>query len=282
MLRSLRTAEAAMHIEQLRVDTLANNLANVDTDGFRQVLMTVQDAAAGGLDGRSGSLAAEPGETGEDGVPLGLARPARNRAGEPGGSPALPGPWPDQAALQVRQILDPRPGVLRATGRSTDLALLGPGYFAVETAEGERFTRSGAFRLDAQSRLVTASGEPVLGEGGPIRIEGGRDFTVGEDGSVQVDGTVVSRLRVVDFAEPMRLEHRSHGLLSAPADLAAEPVERASVRMMQGQLESSNVDPIDTLVDMIAAQRAFEVASRVVQSNDDLLEKSVNQLPRSR
>jgi flagellar basal-body rod protein FlgG len=263
VLRSLRTAERAMQLDQLRVEALASNLANVDANGFKQVLTSVRQL---------------PDADGGPGAVGGRAMPADVRARRRNDPLAT---WPRQAPIILSHATDARQGVLRQTGRSTDVALAGEGFFAVETEAGEFYTRDGSFRRDAQSRLVTATGEPVLGEGGPIRIPGG-ELVIAEDGSVQVDGQPVGRLRLVTFAEPQRLTHRGGSLLEAPPDLEATDLPPERARVQQGVLEESNVNPIDTLVDMIAAQRSFEVASKVMMANDELLEKSVNQIPRSR
>jgi flagellar basal-body rod protein FlgG len=262
MLRSLRTAEKAMQMEQLRVEALANNLANASSSGFKQILTTAQQPGRGGVD--DPRVARTPVATGTRWRPAGT-----------------PGDWPAQTPVALTHATDARQGTLQPTGRSTDLALAGEGFFVVETPAGELYTRDGSLRIDGQSRLVTAAGHPVIGEGGPIKLEG-RDLAVSEDGSLSVDGNAVGRLRVVTFAEPSRLEHRGASLLAPPPDMQPTDLPRVEVRVQQGMLEASNVNPVETLVDMIAAQRSFEVASRVLMANDELLEKSVNQLPKSR
>jgi flagellar basal-body rod protein FlgG len=264
VLRSLRTAEQAMQREQVRVESLANNLANANTNGFKQILTSVEQAGAAGADPLAPAAGPDP-------------RPnltARPRAG----GPEL---WPRQPTLRMLQATDPRPGVMHSTGRATDVAVLGEGYFVVETSAGEMYTRDGSFRVDAEGRLVTATGDAVLGTGGPLRVEEG-PISIAEDGSVSVDGVAKGRLRLVRFPDATRLEHRGGSLLTAPPDMAAEDLPKDETRLAQGQLESSNVNPVETLIDMIAAQRAFEIASSVVRANDELLQKSVNQLPRSR
>ncbi len=117
--------------------------------------------------------------------------------------------------------LDLRQGDLEPTGRGTDIALRGEGFFVVQDAGGNEFyTRSGSFGLDDQHRLVTAQGYLVQGSGGEI-VLAGNEFSVGEDGTVTADGTSPGRLRVVTFADPQQLEHRGDGLLRAPADMPA-------------------------------------------------------------
>jgi flagellar basal body rod protein FlgG len=246
VIRSLNSAQRAMQLEQSRIDALANNLANVGTAGFKQILTRVSEAQAVPRDG-------------DEGAPLRIA--------------------PD--SLQLTHALDARPGTVRSTGRDTDLAVVGRGFFAVKTPDGTAYTRHGSFLLDSERRLITPDGHAVLGERGPVALDGA-DFEISPDGTVSVDGKFRDRLRIIDFEDPSRLTHLGASLLSPPPDMEAVAVDRAEVALAQGHLEGSNVNPIDTLVAMIAAQRAFEVQSKVLQAEDEMLEKSVNNLPRIR
>jgi flagellar basal-body rod protein FlgG len=245
VIRSLSAAQRAMQMEQSRIDVLANNLANVNTAGFKQVLTRVAEAR-----GVSGSDEA-------GGAPIRIA--------------------PD--GLEMYHALDARPGMVRATGRDTDIAVVGRGYFSVETSQGKAYTRHGSFLLDQERRLITPDGHPVLGEKGPVTLDG-TEFEIGNDGAVSVDGKLVDRIQLFDFGDPTRLTHLGGSLLVPPPDMEATPVPAAEAAVAQGHLEGSNVNPIDTLVAMIAAQRAFEVQSKVMQTEDEMLEKSVNNLPR--
>lgn len=234
-----------MQLEQARIDALANNLANVNTAGFKQILTRVSEA--------------------------GLHQTAQ----DDGAAPVRMGP----NSIELHHALDSRPGQLRATGRDTDLAIIGRGYFAVKTAQGTAFTRHGSFLLDEDRRLVTPDGNLVMGERGPIELDGSA-FEIGKDGTVTVDGAKRDTIQLFDFEEPSRLTHLGGSLLVPPPDMEAIAVPIEEAAMAEGHLEGSNVNPIDTLVAMIAAQRAFEVQSKVLQAEDEMLEKSVNNLPR--
>ncbi len=245
-------AERAMQLQQVRIDALANNLANVDTAGFKQILTSVTEQVGASAAAQGGSTA-------------GYGR----------------GVWGPVAALDLQQATDQRPGATYATGRDTDFALVGEGYFVLQTEEGqELYSRNGSFVLDDKHRLITPDGLAVVGSGGPLTIEGG-SFSVGRDGSVLVNGNSVGTLRVVSFGDPGRLEHRGSGRMAAPPDMPAQDVPKEQIQISQGYLEGSNVNPIDTLVNIIAAQRAFEIEAKILQSNDETLERSVNDLPRT-
>ena len=262
MLKSLLTAEEAMQREQIKLDVLANNLANVNTTGFKQTLTSVQQLATRSVVGRV------PDSTPSSSV----AEPRPNRAATQ---------WSTERPVQMRMIVDPRPGQLRQTGRETDLAIVGRGLFVVKTAGGDLYTRNGQFRLDGDGRLVTAQGLAVQGARGDIVVDG-RSLTIDRDGSIVVDGERIDELRVVQLADLTKLEHRGDSLLSPPQDVELQEMPREQIELLQGHLESSNVSAIESLIDMIAAQRAFEVKAKLLSTADEMLAKSVNQLPANR
>lgn len=260
LIRSLNTAEQAMQLAQVRIDALANNLANANSTGFRQILTRVSEQGAGQRPEAGGEVTAQA-----DGALSRQLPKGQN--------------WAPVPQMEMEHAVDIRPGAVRATGRDTDLALMGRGFFAVQTPAGERYTRAGSFVLDSEKRLTTPSGEQLIGTGGPIQLAG-ESFAVASDGTVTVDGNVVGRVKVVDFQDATKLMHQGDNLLEAPVDMPATEMPAEEVVLAQGSLEGSNVDPIDTLVAMIAAQRAFEMQTKVMTTEDEMLEKSVNTLPR--
>jgi flagellar basal body rod protein FlgG len=261
VLRTLQTARQSLHLEQTRIDTLANNLANAATSGFRQVLTRVTEEIPG-QDVRDPIATADQPSHGEDLQEM-LSRD-----------------WVAARALIMTQTVDVRSGPMIETGRNTDLAISGRGFFVVRDLEGnDLYTRDGGFNLDEAGNLVTSSGWPVQGAGGPIRAAGGT-MTVGTDGAVLVDGQQRGRLRIVDFDNPHTMVPRGDGTLAASPEQIATDVPAGGFTIVQGHLEGSNVDPVRTLVDMIAAQRAFEIGAKVLQANDEMLGQSVNTLGR--
>jgi flagellar basal body rod protein FlgG len=280
-----------MNLRLTQIDTLANNLANVDATGFKQVLTRVSERAADSA-ARQPYLEANPagvvnpvGLTAAETVSAasgegGAGTTAATTAQSVGATRSTAGNvWASSADLEMTARVDNSPGPLRDTGRQADFAVVGRGYFVIQTEQGEQYTRNGHFTVDASGRLVTADGAPVLGTGGPIEIDGSSPFSVGRDGSVTVNGSVAARLQIVDFPDPSRLQHRGDSRLSAPKGETAQPLSPEQVEVVQGQLEGSNVDPVYTLVAMISAQRAFEIESRLMQATDENLDKAVNQLP---
>jgi flagellar basal body rod protein FlgG len=261
VLKGLRSAETAMNIQLTRTNVLANNLANVNATGFKQVLTQIVEQMRQETDGGATDAA-----TATDGAATAAAA-GRGRSIR-------------DLVLDVRAPVDMSQGTLRETGRPTDLAFQDEGLFRVVRDGQEYFTRNGAFTLDAQRRLSTSDGALVQGEGGPLEIPEG-ELSVGADGGVRVGGVEVGRLSVVAFDDPGRLHHVGGSLLAAPAGVTAKPLAADKVRLVQGMLEESNANPIDTMVAMIAAQRAFEMDAKVLQESDRTLDKAVNQLSRT-
>ncbi len=166
--------------------------------------------------------------------------------------------------VRTRTSIDYSQGPLEATGEPLDLALAGSGFFALETQHGEAYTRGGRFHLDAAGTLQTQDGFPVAWEGarGTIDSQGG-EVRVDPDGQVWQGEAQVGRLRLVDFADPAKLQPDRGGYLHAPVD-AAPRAREGEVR--QGQLERSNVSAMDEMVALIETQRSYESAARVMSS----------------
>jgi flagellar basal-body rod protein FlgG len=231
MMGGIQTLVPSMQAQSLRQAVLANNLANISTAGFKRddLLLAPPGADAGALT--------------DEGV---------------NASPALRQP--------VAQFTDFSQGPVRDTGRTLDAALTGPGFFVVDTPAGERYTRNGGFVRSAEGYLATTDGSRVLGASGPIVIRSAADVSIGPQGEVQEGGRVVDTLRVVDFPSPYRLLKEGHGLF-VPA--GAEPTVVRTPQVVGGALEGSNVNAVETMVNMIDLLRKFEAAQRAVQSQDE-------------
>lgn len=160
------------------------------------------------------------------------------------------------------------------TGNRTDVAIQGDGFFAVNTPEGIRYTRNGQFTLDSEKRLVTSDGFPVMGEGGGLNLDGS-EIMIESDGSVFVDRVVAGKLKIVDFKDKRSLQPVGRGFFvnTDPANGETAP-ERYVVR--QGAYEASNVEVVKEMVEMMAALRAYESYSKVIQSVNDMYGKLID------
>jgi flagellar basal-body rod protein FlgF len=130
----------------------------------------------------------------------------------------------------VRTGIDLRAGRLEDTGNDLDFAIQGRGFFAIRTPEGTGYTRAGRFTLNERGEIATSAGHPVLGQSGPIVVGNGSDLAVAPDGTVSVDGAVAGRIRLADFLRPDRLRHGEDGLFVAPPDAVEEPVRAPRIR----------------------------------------------------
>lgn len=186
---------------------------------------------------------------------------------------------PRNTLLSLGTTLDLQPGPLRRTGGDLDLALDGPGYFCVGTPAGEAYTRTGSFRLSPEGWLETASGNPLTGRAGPLRVSGG-DVEIGGTGEVVVDGVSVDRLRIVNFPPGTTFLKLGDGLMRPSPGAGAVPTDRGIGAVRQGYLEQSNVNAISELAAMITSLRAFEASQRALQANDQTLETAINEIAR--
>lgn len=251
MIRGLYTAASGMIVEQQRQDVIANNVANVNTAGFKKDVATFKAFPEMLLNRLN-----DP----EQPAPVPDRRPVIGRVGT--------------GALLDEVITQHGTGPLKQTGTPFDLALNGEGYFTIDTPQGERYTRNGSFSLNADNQLVTSEGYAVLGQNGPITIIG-ENVQVAEDGTVRVDNANVDTLRIVTFADKKALTKLGDSLFTGGQ---AQPVLRPMV--IQGYQELSNVNPITEMVNMITAMRSYEANQKAIQTHDQLLDKAVNEVGR--
>ncbi len=168
-----------------------------------------------------------------------------------------------------------QPGQFIGTGRELDVAIRGEGFFEMQTADGGRaYTRAGSFYTNAERNLVDAQGNLLLGEGGSTiqLIPEGGPLSIAADGTLSQNGQQIGRLTIQKFADPQSLIPLSGGLFAANGQ-APEAVENPS--LMQGSLETSNVQPIGEMVNLIQISRAYEAAQKVITSRDDTMDKTI-------
>jgi flagellar basal-body rod protein FlgF len=171
-------------------------------------------------------------------------------------------------------------GRLSSTDNPLDLAIEGKGYFVVDTPNGPRYTRSGHFRLSPQGELITGENQFVLGKDGkPIKIGTmDSDFRVNGDGTVVAKRGPIATIDVVSFADERALQKEGNGLYATTPQNPARPAEKAKVR--QGMIENSNVVPIIELTNMIELQKTFNATREYVDKDNELRRRSLERLVR--
>ena len=237
MIKGIYISAASMSPRMFRQEVAANNLANINTVGFKRdrIFLTTLVQADQALSQQ---------ETG--------------------------------IAGQI--ITDYEEGPLNRTGNPLDLALMGDGFFTVDTPQGVRYTRNGHFALNIDGQLVTSEGFSVLGEDGPVVIQG-ENVLIGEDGEITVDGKVVDRLLITDFEKPYHLKKLGDSLFVPRSDGEAEGIAE-NVVMRQGFLEGSNVRAVEEMVRMITLYRNYESDQKAIQYQNEVLGKAVNEVGR--
>jgi flagellar basal-body rod protein FlgG len=232
MLNGLYSAASGMLAQQTRMDILANDLANVDTTGYKQARIGFRDLIYNT----------------EQGMRVGAGS-------------AIVDAGRNQAA-----------GAFQATGDPLSMAIADPGYFQVRRSDGSvALTRSGDFTTDAKGEIVTGSGERLVP---PIRIPAGTDpdtVSVAADGTVRAGQTRIGKITLVTVTNTGGLTALGNNLFAATA-ASGNPHAVSGSQIQQGYLESSNVDLAQTMVALIDAQRSFEMDSRAIQNQDQMMQ----------
>lgn len=263
MFRSLFTAASGMQAQQFNLDTIANNLANASTAGFRRRRLQFQDLLYQNM--VMPGTAATQQTTVAAGLQIGLGSRS--------------------AASEIIQLQ----GDLSQTGNPLDLTIEGNGFFQVTLPTGETaYTRGGTFHMDAQGNVVTADGNPM--EPSLTIPQGATSITIGTDGTVSVTlagqqaAQQVGNIQLALFANPGGLNSVGKNLFLATT-ASGDPIigtpggSEGLGELQQGYLEQSNVSVVDEFIQMIVAQRSYEANSRVVRAADEMFQL-VNNLGR--
>jgi flagellar basal-body rod protein FlgF len=225
---------------QRQMDVVANNMANINTTGFKAENILFQEYV----------------------MPV-----ARDRDF----------PMADQPLSFVQDwatVHDLSGGAMVQTGGEFDVGLNGDGFFAVQTPAGERWTRSGAFQLSANGTLVDLNGNPVLGEGGPIQFSPEETgILIGADGSISSSAGPKGKLRLVEFSNPQELAREGTNLFSG-----GTPVAATRTSAMQGFTERSNVSGVAEMAEMIRVTRAYESVTNLAQKQDEMRRTAIQRL----
>jgi len=232
-------ASTALVSRTQALDTIANNLANASTVGYR----AEQNVFS--------SVLAEAG-----GAPDSDLNQAINNYGILSGT-----------------ILDQSQGALQKTGNNLDLAIQGSGFFVVQTADGPMYTRNGSFQVSGKGQLITAAGDPVMGDKGVIAMPPG-SVSISADGTISSNGAVAGKLKLVKF--PAGTTMTSAGETYYSASTKGETASTDST-VKQGMLESSNVNPVSSMVELITAQRSAEMMQRALSMYNSEMDKTATQ-----
>lgn len=259
MMRSLYTAGSGMIAQQLNIDTIANNLANVNTNGFKRNRVDFQDLLYQTM--RAAGAQVIQGSN----VPVGI-----------------------QVGQGVRPVATQKiftVGEFRPTDNPLDMAIEGDGFFQVLMPDGTvAYTRDGAFKRDGTGRLVTSDGFPLEPE--IVVPSEATEISIGADGTVTVllAGDALpqnlGQVQTARFTNPAGLSAMGRNLFRPTAAsgeaIVGTPGQPGFGAITQGYLESSNVQVVEEMVNMIVAQRAYETSSKAIQASDDMLQVANN------
>jgi len=234
---------AGLAAQTQALELVAHNLANLSTTGYRAQQTTFRSLLAGGTSAGANAL-----------------NVAVNNFGVLGGS-----------------RLDLTAGSMAPTGNPLDAAVAGEGFFTVQSAQDIRYTRDGNFHVSQTGQLVTAQGDAVLGEQGPVILPNG-NVVISTDGTISVDGNIVDKLRLTEFSPGTNLTAVGNATYTAPAGSALVAAESS---VQQGMLEGSNVSATGAVVQLITVQRNTELLARALSALDGQLNQvAVQDLPK--
>jgi flagellar basal-body rod protein FlgF len=239
MIQGIYIASMGMTPLLQKQDQIANNLANVNTTGFKQSGLFLKSYQKF------------------------LANDSQQ-------------PFVNSEIKADEVYVDYSPGSMRQTGSSLDACLNGSGFFSIMTAnEGVQYTRNGNFSLSPDGYLITSDGSKVLGKNGFIRVDTELPVQISENGEVRQKNEIKGEMKIVDFKKPYKMqrcgESRFRPLLPDNPE-----VNSPGFVVRQGYLETSNVDIIKNMVQMISAYRNFESDQKALQAQDETLQRSVN------
>lgn len=240
MIRGIYQNSSAMQLLENKVDVIANNLANTSTAGYKRRDVSFQQMIE--------------------------AEQALDRN-------MLKVKLPDGFTPTYTDNSD---GRLKQTGNPLDIALSGKGFFQVQTDNGLAYTRDGNFKINSEGQMVTPDGYKVMGNSGPIEINGSK-VDVDQSGQISVDGKIVNQFLFKDInidnsivMKDNLYKQKANGFLKD-----AQPT------VNQGFVEESNVNNVKEMVELISAQRLYEANQKLIKAQDDTLNKAVNQIARS-
>ncbi|PIE98341.1 MAG: flagellar basal-body rod protein FlgF [Treponema sp.] len=271
MIRSWYTGASGMLAQQKRLDVISNNLANVDTTSFKRDVAVSKNFPELLLR-----------RANDDGV-------LKNAFGSQDVAPII---GKLGLGVELNEVFTEfEQGSLKQTSSPSDIALEGGGFFCVETPAGEKYTRNGNFLVGVEGYLMTKEGYPVMGENGRLFLQD-LEYTIKKDGEIYVkpitdpeaDAVFLDRLKIVEFENDRFLKKNGDSFyldtqLSGTA-ISAEGPSRGVV--IQGFLETSNVNVVNEMVRMIEVNRAYEANQKTIQAGDTMMAKLWNEVAKSK
>jgi len=239
--QGIYTAAAGAIAMEDRLNIISNNIANLNTTGFKKDQMSFEQYMK-----QLDTTSLYPGQYKT--VPIDV--------------------------LAVSRSIDLSAGAPVKTGNVLDIAVMGDGFFVVNTDKGPRYTRAGSFQLSTENTIITPQGYRVQGNGGDITIDPEKsNIVIDSTGKITQDWDELSTLQIVKIP-PEALERQGNNLFSVKEGFMPQPVE--SVSLVQGSLEKANVEPISEMVEMIATSRAYESFQKVIRAANDAYSYSMH------
>ncbi len=256
---AIYSAASGALVQAARLEILSNNLANINTIGYKEDRAVFTSYMPGD---QNGTTNMDPVTDSEDSL--------------------IPFPYLEsnpQVKFEGTKTSFEQ-GPLKQTQNSLDFAIIGDGFFCVEDGDGNpKYSRKGNFSINEDGALVTQNGLTVLGKnGGEITLTG-NTISVDEEGNISSDGAQVGTIKIIDFDKPYSLIKEA-GTLFAPANETVKEIDAEDYQVRQGFSELSNVDPIKVMTEMIEVHRAFESYQRIMKTMDETVSKSVNSIGR--
>lgn len=263
-LKGVYTALSGAIAQSTKMDTIANNMANVNTPGFKRDQQVFQEY-----------VTAHEKEPPVSPIPRDVAS-IESFYDMQGG---------DKAYVDAKgTFTDFSQGSLKPTGNKFDVAIDGKGFFEVMAPGGVRLTRAGNFTLDGNGQLVTKDGYPVLLSGEQdadpaartINMNGGAELAIADNGNVSVDGNVIGQMSILNVANPDSLMKQGQNLYQFRPNMAPEITTNQNPSLRQGYVEASNINIVQEMTDMIQTQRIFESTQKAISAYDSMTDKAVN------
>lgn len=238
-----------------RLDAISNNLANVNTTGYKKDANAFHDT----FQRFAHDYVTDTRQHLQD-------------------QHLWPNPYVQARPRLSGQYCDLSQGSLQSTGNTLDVALSGDGFFKVRTPNGDFMTRGGSFKLASDGRLITEQGFEVLGDGGPITLPRDNKIVIDANGAITADGDQLGNLDIVSVSDPKALEKAGQNLFQIRKGSTATEVPPTAVSVQQGYLEKANVEIVGELVNMMEAQRAFEIYQKMMTTTDTMESLVINKV----